>query len=60
MPYTKDFSKLLKNLDMEYLGAPVPKKYQERYGKRYDKKDVKSFAYAVAYSKGIKVHKGKK
>jgi len=53
-PHTKEFNKLLANLDEEYLGEPVPKKYQKRYGKRYDKKDILSFGFALAKVKGIR------
>jgi len=55
MPHTKSFNRLLRNLEDEYLGEQVPNKYQNRYGKRYDKKDIKSFGYAIAKSKGIKI-----
>lgn len=55
MPYTKDFTKLLGNVKKTYLGKKVPKKYQSQYGKRYDKKEVKSLSYAIAKSKGIKI-----
>lgn len=55
MPTSKAFKKLKENLMNEYLGDPVPSEYQNRYGKRYDKKDIKSFAYAVAKSRGIKI-----
>jgi hypothetical protein len=54
MPESKAFKKLKKSLTENYLGEPVPKQYQKKYGKRYDKKDIKSFAFAVAKSKGIK------
>lgn len=57
MPKSKGFKKLLGSMTEEYLGDPVPKKYQNRYGKTYDKSDIKSFAYAVAKSKGIKIDK---
>lgn len=60
MPLTKGFKALWGALEGEYLGKPVPKKYQDRYGKRYDKKDVKEFAYALANSRGIKTDLGKK
>jgi hypothetical protein len=55
MPLTKDFKHLLKNMEGEYLNKPVPKEYQHVYGKRYSKSEVKSFGYAVAKSKGIKI-----
>ena len=57
MPYSKDFSKLLGSLTEEYLNEEVPNKYRKRYGKVYDKKDIKSFAFAVAKSRGIKIDK---
>lgn len=55
MPKTKEFIKLQKAIKAEYLGKPVPKKYQKRYGKRYGPKDVKSLAFATAKSKKIKI-----
>jgi len=57
MPYTKAFKKLKANLFSEYLGKPVPSEYQKRYGKRYDKKDIESLAYAIAKSRRIKIDK---
>lgn len=60
MPLTKDFIQLEKNVKKEYFGKKVPTKYQERYGKRYDKKDIVSFSYAIAKSKNIKIEKRKK
>lgn len=57
MPKSKTFLKLKAALSSEYLGDKVPPKYQKRYGKRYDPKDIESFAYAVARSKGIKIDK---
>ena len=55
MPTSKDFNKLLGNVKREYLGKPVPMQYQNRYGKTYGSKDVKSVAYAIAKSRGIKI-----
>jgi len=55
MPQTKDFTRLLGSVKKTYLGKKVPSKYQNKYGKRYDKEEVKSFAYAIAKSKGIKI-----
>ncbi|MBW2965490.1 hypothetical protein KY342_00130 [Candidatus Woesearchaeota archaeon] len=57
MPLTKGFKELLKNLESEYLGKKVDKKYRKQYGKIYDKKDIKSFGYALAKSRGIKIDK---
>ena len=57
MPHTKEFKELLAALDEEYTGKPVPLKYQKRYGKRYDKNEIKSLGYAIAKSKGIKIDK---
>lgn len=59
MPKTQAFLKIKKALTSEYLGNRVPKQYQNRYGKRYDKSDIESFAYAVARSRGIKIDGGK-
>ena len=57
MPRTKPFNKLLRSMNEEYLGKPVPKQYRKRYGKIYDKKEVLSFAIATAKSKGITIDK---
>ena len=54
MPETKGFKKLMKNVKHEYLGKEVPSKYQSKYGKRYDLRDVKSVGYAIAKSRGVK------
>lgn len=57
MPHTKDFNKLFASVKNEYLGKKVKPKYQEKYGKTYDKKEVKSVAYAIAKSRGVKIDK---
>lgn len=56
MPKTKEFIKLSKSVKSQYLGEPVSGKYRKKYGKRYDKKEVKNVAYAIAKSRGIKIH----
>ena len=58
MPYTKAFNKLFKSMKEEYLGKPVPKKYQYRYGEKYDKlSEIKAFAYATAKKRRIPIDK---
>ena len=57
MPHSKEFNKLFKNLKEEYLGKPVKKQYQNSYGKVYDKSEIKSLAYAISKSRGIKIDK---
>lgn len=57
MPHTKAFNELMKAAKETYLGKPVPKKYQKKYGKFYDKGEVKSVAFAIAKAKGIKIDK---
>ena len=59
MPKTLAFKKIKASLSKQYLGKKVPSLYQERYGKVYGKKDIDSFAYALAKSRGIKVDKKK-
>ena len=59
MPETKAFRALKRAVAKEYLGKGVPKKYQARYGKKYDINETKSIAYAIAQSKGIKRHRKK-
>ena len=55
MPFTKDFKKLLENVEDTYLGDPVPKRYRKLYGKIYNKKDIEPVAFAIARSRGIKI-----
>jgi hypothetical protein len=57
MPYSESFNKLFKNVKEQYLGEPVKGKYIKKYGKRYDKKELKSIAFAIAKSRGIKIDK---
>jgi len=57
MPQTKEFIKLQKSVKKQYLRKSVPKIYQIKYGKKYDLNEVKSIGYAIAKSKGIKIHK---
>jgi len=60
MPFTKEFRKLLKNVEKTYLGKPVKKKYQDRYGLRYDEGELEEIAFAIAKSRGIKIDKRRK
>jgi ribosomal protein L13E len=57
MPKTKQFKEVLKNVKETYLGKPVKKEYQERYGKLYDKNEMKSIAIAISKSRGIPIDK---
>ena len=57
MPFTSDFKKLLENVEETYLGEKVPKQYRKKYGKRYDKKEIKPLAFAIAKSKKIRIDK---
>lgn len=59
MPKTKDFIQLQRAVKLQYLGKPVPLKYQKKYGKIYDPKEVRGIAYAIAKSKGIKIDKSR-
>ena len=60
MPHTKEFLILKKSLLKKYLGTNVPKQFQNRYGKIYHKKDINSFAYALAKSKKILIDRRNK
>jgi len=55
MPFTQNFKKLLGSVEETYLGDVVPKKYRKKYGKIYNKKDIKPLTFAIAKSKGIKI-----
>ena len=55
MPKTKEFKELFNSVKKTYLGKPVPSKYKARYGNRYDPKEIKSVAIAIAKSRGMKV-----
>ena len=57
MPNTKAFNELMKSVKHTYLGEDVPKQFRKRYGKIYNKKDLKPLAIAIAKSKGIKIDK---
>ena len=57
MPHTQKFNELFASVKKEYLGKKVKPKYQKKYGKTYDKKEVKSVAFAIANSRGIKIDK---
>lgn len=60
MPKTREFLRLRSSVKHAYLGKKVPKKYQSRYGKRYDKRDITGLSYAIAKSKGIKIDRRRK
>lgn len=55
MPKTKKFKALIRSIRKQYLFKPVPLEYRKKYGKVYDKEEVKSIAYAIAKSKGWRV-----
>jgi hypothetical protein len=57
MTTTDAFKSLFKNVKETYLGKPVPKKYQKRYGKKYDKDEIESISIAIAKTRGIKIDK---
>lgn len=57
MPLTKDFKKLIENVDKTYWGEKVPKRFQKDYRKIYNKKDIEIFARRIAKSRGIKIEK---
>ena len=52
MPKTKKFIKLLREVKEQYLGKRVPVKYRKKYGKIYDKDEVKSIAYSIGKKLG--------
>ena len=52
---TRAFKKIYRNVEAEYLGESVPKEYRRKYGKVYNKKDIKGVAIAIAKSRGIKI-----
>lgn len=60
MPKTKEFKKLMKNVEETYLGKKVPKKYKKRYGLIYDEDEILPLSYSIAKSKGIKIDKNTK
>jgi len=55
MPKTKKFKKLLRAVRKQYLGKKVPKKWRKKYGKLYDKEEVRRIAYAIAKKQGWRV-----
>ena len=54
MPKSKAFEELYKSVKQTYLGKSVSPKYRDKYGTKYDKKEVKSVAIAIAKSRGIR------
>ena len=57
MPHTKEFKSLWKSAEKSYLYKDVPSKYRKEYGKKYDKEEVKSVAFKIARSRGVKIDK---
>lgn len=57
MPRSKAFQSMYNSVRKSYLGKEVPSKFRNRYGKRYDKSEIKSVAIAIAKSRGIKIDK---
>jgi len=60
MPKTKEFKQILESVKKTYLGKPVKKQYQSKYGKKYDLDEIESVAFAIAKSKGIKIDRRSK
>lgn len=60
MPLTKDFLKFEKRIEREYLGKPVPASFTKKYGKKYNKKDIRPLSYAIAKSLNIQIEKTQK
>ncbi len=57
---SKKLAKLLKSTEKYYAGKKVPKAYQKKYGKTYDKEEARSIGYAIAKREGWKVNRRKK
>lgn len=56
MPKTKAFKELTRNVRKTYLGKLVSPKYKKQYGKRYDSSEIDDISFAIAKSRGIKIH----
>ena len=54
MPKSEKFERLLKAVRKQYLGKEVPKMYRDKYGFRYDEKETKGIAFAIAKKLGIR------
>ena len=50
----------MKSTQEYYKGRKVPKPYQKKYGKTYDKEGPRSIGYAIAKREGWKVNRRKK
>ncbi len=57
---SKKLTKLLSSTEKYYKGRKVPKAYQKKYGKTYDKKEARSIGYAIAKREGWKVNRRKR
>lgn len=57
---TKDFKRLEKRIEENYLGRPVPVRFQKEFGKIYNLKDIRPKAISLAKNRGIQVEKFKK
>lgn len=57
MTLTREFKKLLENTKRDYLGKPVPTRFQKLYGKKYNIKDIKPKSHALAKIRGIQIEK---
>lgn len=51
MPQSRKFGELVRNVKKYYTGKPVPKRYQGKYGKFYDKDEAEEIAFAIASKK---------
>lgn len=59
MPFTKDFIKLERRIEENYLGRPVPTRFQKEFGKIYNIKEIRPLTFKIAKSRGIQIEKHK-
>ena len=57
MPTSSAFNKMYESVKKTYLHKDVPVKFKAKYGKKYQAKEIKLVAYAIAKSRGIPVEK---
>ena len=57
MPLSKDFIKLEGRIEENYLGRPVPVRFQKEFGKIYNIKDIRPLTFKIAKSRGIQLEK---
>lgn len=55
MPFTPKFEKLMGRIEENYLGRPVPVRFQKEFGKIYNIKEILPLSIRIAKRRGVQI-----